>query len=399
MNVIAALLGWALLPTIAAAEPPSFPGPGDQRIVLVGNTLIEREQRYGYWEALLTSRFPDQTITFRNLGWSGDTVWGEARAGFDTAKEGFRRLTEHVAAVKPTVIVVGYGGNEAFGGEAGLPRFREGLDRLLDELARTGARIILLAPPRQEDLGPPLPDPRNHNHDLGSYTSVLSEAAQRRGLRIVDLLDVIGEPSGGRPRVRLTDDGLHLTAAGYARTAGPLARGLGVPENRWSVEVGAGGKVERAEGATVRDSSRSPWRAEITDVCLPAAGVPSDRARILRVHGLAAGRYRLLIDGRPVATADRAEWASGVPLTRGPEFDQAESLRRAIVEKNRQYFHRWRPQNETYLFGFRKYEQGQNAREVPGFDSLVAELEREIARLRVPVPHRYELVPTDAPKK
>ena len=63
-----------------------------------------------------------------------------------------------------------------------------------------------------------------------------------------------------------------------------------------------------------------------------------------------------------------------------PEFEQAEKLRRAIVEKNREYFHRWRPQNETYLFGFRKHEQGKNAKEVAEFDPLVAKAEEEIAK-------------------
>jgi len=80
-------------------------------------------------------------------------------------------------------------------------------------------------------------------------------------------------------------------------------------------------------------------------------------------------------------------------ITKGPEFDQVEKLRQTIIEKNRLYFHRWRPQNETYLFGFRKHEQGQNAREIPQFDPIIEKLEKEIAKLRVPVPHTYEIVP------
>jgi hypothetical protein len=73
------------------------------------------------------------------------------------------------------------------------------------------------------------------------------------------------------------------------------------------------------------------------------------------------------------------------------DLAQAEKLRQTIVAKNRLYFYRWRPENETYLFGFRKYEQGKNAREIPQFDPLIAEKEKEIAKLRVPVPHVYEL--------
>ena len=76
-----------------------------------------------------------------------------------------------------------------------------------------------------------------------------------------------------------------------------------------------------------------------------------------------------------------------------PSAHRATAARQAIVEKNQLYFHRWRPQNETYLFGFRKYEQGQNAREIPQFDPLVAALEAKIRKLSVPAPHTYELVP------
>ena len=58
------------------------------------------------------------------------------------------------------------------------------------------------------------------------------------------------------------------------------------------------------------------------------------------------------------------------------------ALTRKILEKNRLFFHRWRPQNETYLFGFRKHEQGNNGVEIPQFDPLIAEKEKQIATLR-----------------
>ena len=56
-------------------------------------------------------------------------------------------------------------------------------------------------------------------------------------------------------------------------------------------------------------------------------------------------------------------------------------VRQVIQEKNELYFHRWRPQNETYLFGFRKHEQGKNGKEIAEFDPLVAAKEVEISKL------------------
>src|SRR5205085_7296313 len=131
--------------------------------------------RYGYWETMLTARNPNKNITFRNLGWSGDTVFGEARAEFGTATDGFRRMKEHVYSLKPTVIVVAYGGNESFDGPAGLPRFRKGLDTLLDTLAKTKARILLLSPLRHALMPVPLPNPAEHNKGLALYRDVIRE--------------------------------------------------------------------------------------------------------------------------------------------------------------------------------------------------------------------------------
>src|SRR5207248_7569188 len=59
-----------------------------------------------------------------------------------------------------------------------------------------------------------------------------------------------------------------------------------------------------------------------------------------------------------------------------------EILNAAIRKKNELFFHRWRPANWTYLLGFRKQEQGQNAVEIPKFDPLIAEWEARIAKLR-----------------
>jgi lysophospholipase L1-like esterase len=297
----------------SAAIKPLELVDGD-RVVFLGGTLIEREQKYGYWEMMLTCRHPDRNVTFRNLGWSGDTVWGEARAGFGTVADGFRELKEHVEALKPTVIFVAYGANESFAGPEGLPRFIEGYGTLLDVLAKTGARIVLLSPTPHEDLGRPLPNPTEQNKNLALYRDAIREIAAKRGARFVDLFELLGAGRNAKTSEPLTDNGIHLTADGYRRTAAALAKGLG-----WNAAA-----------------------AEIETASAPAAG---------------------------------------------PRSDPSDDLRRAIVRKNELYFYRWRPQNVTYLFGFRKHEQGNNAKEVVQFDPLVAALEAKIAKLRVLVAH------------
>jgi lysophospholipase L1-like esterase len=63
------------------------------------------------------------------------------------------------------------------------------------------------------------------------------------------------------------------------------------------------------------------------------------------------------------------------------QISNTPDLTAAIVEKNSWFFHRWRPQNEIYLFGSRKHEQGNNAAEIPAFDPIIAEKETIITKL------------------
>jgi lysophospholipase L1-like esterase len=393
--LLLALLATWPLSSPTGEETPFVLADGD-RVVLVGNTLIERDQSYGHLETLLTASYPDRTLTFRNLGWSGDTVWGEARAGFGSAEDGFRHLREHLLTLKPTVVIVGYGGNEAFAGEAGLPRFREGLARLLDTIAETKARVVILAPPLHEDLGPPLPRATTHNRDLMLYRDALGDEARKRGHRVVDLFGMLRV---ARP---LTDDGIHLTDYGYQVAAREIAGALGLEPPRWQVTIDREGKVERSEGAGVKEVERSSDRVRFVLRADRLPGLLRDvqdylgrgpigaATNTLSIPGLAPGKYQLTIDGRPEIAAEAASWEAQA-FVPGPDEDQTRRLREAIRKKNLLYFHRWRPQNETYLFGFRKHEQGQNAREIPQFDPLVAEQEAVIAKLRVPAEHTYEL--------
>ncbi len=78
--------------------------------------------------------------------------------------------------------------------------------------------------------------------------------------------------------------------------------------------------------------------------------------------------------------ADRLVESLGAKSGQNGGDDQ--SLNSAIRKKNELFFHRWRPENWTYLFGFRKGEQGQNGVEIPRFDPLIAQWDARIAKLR-----------------
>lgn len=293
MLASAALALASLLPAQPAAAPKFEIKDGD-RIVWIGNTLVEREQRYGYWETALHAAFPDKQFTLRNLGWSGDTVHAEARGRFDFDKPDacLKQLVSLTLELKPTVIFVSYGTNESFEGEEGLPKFEKGLEKLLDALKPANARVVLFTPLPVEKSAS-LPDPTVRNKQLAAYQKATQIVADNRGLMVAD---VFREFSNIRHPGPLTENGVHLAPEGYRLYAASFVRLL----------------------------NRSP-----------------------ALH-----------------------------------WDRLEALRVAIIAKNELFFHRWRPQNETYLFGFRKHEQGKNGKEIAEFDPLVAKAEEEIEKIR-----------------
>lgn len=57
---------------------------------------------------------------------------------------------------------------------------------------------------------------------------------------------------------------------------------------------------------------------------------------------------------------------------------RGEELSKLVAAKNELFFHRHRPMNETYLFLFRKHEQGNNAIEAEKFGELVEQADQKI---------------------
>ncbi len=346
------------------------------RVLFLGNTVIEREQRYGYWESALTTRYADKDIVFRNLGWSGDTVFGEARARFGSQSDGFDHLEVHVHAARPSVIICNYGSNAIFAGKSGLDSFVSGYEKLLDALETTGASIVLMAPFNHEPYNGKLLTP-DYNANREYYVRVIKLLAEGRGCHFMEM-DTTSD-------VPLTDNGVHLTETGYGITASAFEVALNLPA-RAPVEVKLTGGNITGDGAIVSGAiTPEEIKLKLTPAMLPAT--PSNRLGLtksphLKVTGLEQGNYEMLVDDHPAKDLTAEQLAAGIQLESLDQ--QASALVAAIRAKNELYFHRWRPQNETYLFLFRKHEQGNNAVEIPMFDPLVADIEKRIAELRKP---------------
>src|SRR5438046_8492170 len=56
------------------------------RVVFLGDSITEQRLYTTYIEAYTLSRHPDWKLSFRNVGWGGDTSWLRQRAHPDEAK-------------------------------------------------------------------------------------------------------------------------------------------------------------------------------------------------------------------------------------------------------------------------------------------------------------------------
>jgi hypothetical protein len=267
------------------------------------------------------------------------------------------------------------------------------MNRLLNVIDSTKSRLVFLSPVAHANLGPPLPDPTSHNHDLARYRDTIQHIAQKRSAPFIDLF-LTFEPTQTKLEPNLnTDDGIHLTGPGYYFLALVVRKLLGQdePADFSSLVLEHDGEIKSEEQTKASHIQRTAngLRFEMTDRFVPP--VPMSFWRRLAIPDLEPGMYELKIDGNAVISQNSQAWKAGVTLKSGPEFDQAVALRAAINRKNDLFFYRWRPQNNTYLLGFRKHEQGNNAVEIPQFDPLVAEQEKLINRLKKPATHVYVL--------
>src|SRR6516162_8237608 len=99
----ATFLGLWTLSAAGASEPLLSLKDGD-RILFLGGGYVENDQEHAYLETRLQRRFPKTALTFRYMGWSGDTVRGGARTAGYQVPDGLARLEKEVFALKPTVI-------------------------------------------------------------------------------------------------------------------------------------------------------------------------------------------------------------------------------------------------------------------------------------------------------
>src|SRR6266446_6506258 len=238
------LLG--LIPSVIAGD--FFIKDGD-RVVFLGDSITEQRLYTTYLEAYALTRHPTWKLSFRNVGWGGDTSWLRQRAHRDekalsAADESSqqkmvedsvgRGLNRDVVPLKPTVFTVKFGMNDH-----SYQPFREDIFRAYvrsqSEIAKVlkehGARAAFLTPQPIEDKRAD-PDKDVRNESLRKFSDGLKEVCSRQGATFVDQFDpymaiMLRERAGNPTALIGGGDAVHPGPIGHTVMAWAILKALG----------------------------------------------------------------------------------------------------------------------------------------------------------------------------
>ncbi len=375
-TMISSTLACAVLASSALTAEPEFALRDGDRVVLLGDSITEQKLYTTYIEAYTVTRFPKQKIDFFGRGWGGDTAWLRMRSFPDEkalfAAEGDQQqkiiedwvdgpLKRDVVALKPTVVFINFGMNDHC-----YQPFREDIfnayvrsqTHLAKKLAKSGARVALLTPhPLENRSGDPSSDARNQA--IRKFADGLKEVAAKEGATFVNQFDPymaimrrehaldVGASIGG-------GDEIHPGPVGHTLMASIILQQLNAPALVSSVELDVTADQSARLVSTAKcvitniKYQKNKLQFDRADECLP---MPVDPRAVnalklaplldslnryeLKLTGLPADRYDIMIDGEFVTTLTRQELAKGWNLatTAGPISRQANEVLALIFKK------------------------------------------------------------------
>ncbi|QDU82852.1 hypothetical protein Pla110_46150 [Polystyrenella longa] len=404
---LAALMSVASAP-LHAADGNVFRLKADDRVALIGATFIERDRHYGYFESMIRINHPGMPLSFRNMAWPGDTTHVRLRP------LNYGSFEENLAKQNPSVVMASYGVNDAFEGEHQLEKFLAGYRETLSIFEKLKLRTLIIAPPPFESIPGAPYNLEPQNQSLQTFVNATGQLAEEEKVSFANLFQSMYHPEEPTP-YPLTDNGLHFTEFGYWKVSQVLAEQLGYNSPEWSISISAGKRKVDRKGVRIRDlqSTTSAVTFNAIDDQLPLvapdsspAGVELPHRRTLTVANLTPGNYTLLIDQQEILSGSADQWAKGMILDQGPQFEQAKQLRQEVVFKNDMFFFKWRAHNGEYIYGRRASvsdnwdptKDGGNSGN-PSFPKEMAEMQRlmeesdvKASRLSKPLSHQFILI-------
>ncbi len=430
MNMRIALLGCVLLASSMArceTAAKDFFFKDKDSVVFLGDSITEQKLYTTYVEAYTLTRFPSYKLTFRNVGWGGDTAWLRQRA-HPNEKELFAAtgsvldemvtkavgagLARDVLPLKPTAVTVDFSMNDH-----AYQAFREDIFRahvrsqkeIADVLTKNGARVALMTTQPIEEKRPD-PDKDVKNLSLGKFSDGIKAVAAKEGVQFVDQFNpymalMMKERAANPDAIIGGGDKVHPGPAGHTLMAWMILKQLHAPAlvSCCCLDVSRGwfrnkiicdknckvSRIKVADGTVSFDrlDDALPMPIDTRAVAaLKIAPVTDELNRYgIKVAGLKAARYDLCIDGQKVATLTKEELEKGFNLATAstPGTVQAMKVLDLVFKKNNVYFERWR-----------KVQLANGpAERLAELDKKIADYEAQIDVARIPTSHHFELKP------
>lgn len=404
----------------ADTENGFFLKNGD-RVVFYGDSITDQRLYTSFVETYVLTRFPTMDITFVHSGWGGDTVAGGKSSGnIDT------RLERDVFVYKPTVMTVMLGMNDGryrpFDQQL-FDTYRTGMAAIVEKVRKRfpDIRMTLLRPTPYDEItrGFDGKVPGGYNPVLIRFGEAVQKIAEDNNLSVIDLNTPMvallekAKSLDSAVSEKIIPDHIHPLKAGQLAMAFELLRAWNAPALVTDVGIDAvNRKLTVTTNTKVTDFTVADGKISWTqlDGALP---MPVDRQnpetalvlrcidfdslldqQTLRITGLDAPTYRLLIDGQAMGEFTNAQLAEGINLAKlsTPMISQAEKVndltlkRTALVQTRR----------NTFQVPYADSEESirDNLDRLMSSLADAAESARAIQRqMAIPVPHRYEVVP------
>jgi lysophospholipase L1-like esterase len=404
---VAAILaaGLVLLAVRAAAVPPVFLIHDGDTVMFVGDSVTEHGAYLDDIAMYFAVRWPEWRVELLDRGRFGER-----------AVDGLQRLQRDVIALKPQMAVLFFGVNDgryqAFNPEF-FAAFVNAERQMVSRLKAAGIAVALATPTVID------PDQLHGYHgDAAEYIEVLGRYAQAvmdigRELA-VPVLDVYGALRAAQQQAKATlpnftmfPAGVHPSAAGHLVIAARMLRDLGALPMISDLTIDAAtATVVSAAGCSVRelqtrDGALSFVRADAqgwwyidpeTRAIVPhAPDVRALDAVWLRVRELAAGSYRVRVDGQSIEEEfSAAQLAQGlyVPSAAPPLWPpRLAELAQRIAARQQMLRLQWDPLQASLPDG------PERTAILAQMTQLNTRLRSELATLTPPQPARWEIIP------
>jgi len=234
----------------AAAEPPDWITSAD-RIVFVGDSITYAGHYVTRIEARLLAADPDSAPEIINVGLPSETCSGLSEPDHPFPRpDVHERLDRLLVATEPDVVVACYGMNDGIYhpfDETRFAAYKKGVNRLIEKVRASGAKLVLMTPPPFDPL--PLRD-RDVLRPAGAekyawfavyedYDDVLKRYAawilgqRERVAMVIDLHtpinSALAEARAGDPKYTMAGDGIHPNMDGHKILAATII-------HAWSLE-------------------------------------------------------------------------------------------------------------------------------------------------------------------